>query len=197
MTHVPVSLPGRDRDPADRALDVFLAACELAVEQLQLALAAIDRAPAADGDEFSRECLRKDAGHALLIVRFFQQLAAEEYAVSIPAALTTALRRLAPCRPAEQLTADLGEWHAKVALLWLALAGMALLSIDDDAATVAGIVLADKTDLIDSSVNGGTPMAPETERAVLDYLDGDPEGPTDSDPAELPASIVAAALPVH
>lgn len=193
-----IQLPDRHRDHETRAVALFVATCELAAQQLQRAAAALAAGPPdphPERQEFD-ELLLKDVDDALVSVQWFQDLSGKQRGQRVHAALTRALRAIAPRMPA--VGRDCGraarEWPAVLAAFWMRCAVDALSAIDtgDQADAVGCITLTNLADLIEGNVIGSTPGNTAAEQAVREYLDED-EDEDEPDPAELPGGIVVKA----
>jgi hypothetical protein len=169
-----IQLPYRDRDQATRALHVFLATCELAAEQFQLAAERLDAIPPLSGqNQEDDDSLRLDVADALMSVRFFQRRLARRADRRELTALTAALRSLAPSLeasvdPRRRLRA-MREWPAMLAVFWLDFAIDALEHLGGDAMAIAAIVFRHLTDMIDGMFLD-EPAGAAVVQAVRDYL---------------------------
>jgi hypothetical protein len=186
-----IELPYRDRDQATRALHVFLAACELAAEQFQLAAERLDTLPLVNGENpEDDESLRGDVADAVVGVRFFQHFAARRADRRATTALTAALRSLAPSTAASvdprRQARVAREWPAMLGVFWLDFASDALAHLGGDAMATAAVLFRHLTDTIDASLGDEAPAVPAVADAIRDYLGDEP----DDDPAPSGAGLL-------
>ncbi len=194
-----IRLPDREPDARNRAMDLFAAAAELALEQLDRADTAID----AGANGWHQ--LAVDVQDALDVLRFFRGILVATSGRSAPPALVSALRPLAPCRlpgaTAKHEAKHAEEWPAQLAAWWVRRTLDALGRMDDASAAAAFIALDALAENIEMEILPARIAGhEEAAAAIADYLDSDPDNDDEhhTEPAEvLPVPAPSAIVPAE